>query len=116
MAQTLICDRCESSDGVCPVVVAAGSEAWTLDLCEGCKVALVTQVRELVPDGRVSRSRALRRALESGGLPQKAYYPAAEGVSMTDVRAWAKAEGIEVAETGRVAADVIAAYRDATGR
>jgi len=113
VAQALVCDRCASAVEVRPVVVAAGIEGWQLDLCSTCEGALVSEVRRLVPDARPSQSRALRRALERGGLPQKAYYAAAEGVSMSAVRAWAKANGIEVAETGRVAASVIAAYRAA---
>ena len=98
------------------VVVAAGQSAWTLDLCTVCESGLTEQVRDLVPDGQPSQSRTLRRALERGGQPQKSYYAAAEGVSMTEVRAWARANGLTVAETGRVSAEVITAYREATGR
>lgn len=115
MARALVCDRCRDAVEVRPVVVAAGQGAWTLDLCPVCERGLTEQVRALVPDGRPSRSRSLRRALEHGGQPQRAYYAAAEGVSMTDVRAWARATGISVAETGRVSAEVIAAYRKAQG-
>jgi len=115
MAQALICDRCGAADAVRAVVVAAGQSGWTLDLCPACEGALVAQVRAQVTDARPAQSKSLRRALERGGRPQKAYYAAAEGVSMTEVRAWARSEGIEVAETGRVSADVIAAYRAAHG-
>lgn len=110
-----MCDRCGNGPAR-PVVVAGGSRGWTLDLCQACETALVEQVRALVPDGRPSQSKALRRALERGGQPQRAYYAAAEGVSMTEVRAWARKNGVPVAETGRVSADVIAAYREATGQ
>ncbi|MBT8224508.1 MAG: Lsr2 family protein [Dactylosporangium sp.] len=37
-------------------------------------------------------------------------------VDPSDVRAWAKAQGLPVAARGRVSADLIARYRVATGR
>ena len=70
----------------------------------------------MVPDGRPSRSRSLLRLLERGGVPRQAAYPAAAGVSMTEVRLWALENGMDVAATGRVSADVIKAFREATGR
>jgi hypothetical protein len=115
VATALVCDRCASTIDVRHVVVAAGHSGWSLDLCPTCEGSLVQSVQVLVPDGVPSQSRTLRRALERGGQPQKAYYAAAEGVSMTEVRAWARANGVTVEKTGRVAAEVIAAYREARG-
>lgn len=115
MANALVCDRCASTIDARPVVVAAGHSGWSLDLCPTCEESLVESVRALVPDGVPSQSKALRRALERGGQPQKAFYAAAEGISMTEVRAWAQANNLTVAETGRVSAEVIAAYRKARG-
>ena len=115
MVQTFICDRCNARDDVRHVAVAAGHSGWSLDLCPSCEESLVESVRALVPDGVPSQSKSLRRALERGGQPQKAYYAAAEGISMTEVRAWAQANNLTVAETGRVSAEVIAAYRKARG-
>ena len=39
----------------------------------------------------------------------------ASSISNTEVRTWAKAQGLEVKERGRVPADVLAQYRAATG-
>lgn len=39
---------------------------------------------------------------------------AAAGISTSEIRAWAKAEGIEVKERGRVPADTVARYKAAT--
>ena len=115
VAFALVCDRCASASHVRAVVIAAGHSAWTLDLCPACESSLVASVQALIPDANPSQSRTLRRALERGGQPQKAYYAAAEGVSMTEVRAWARANGVAVENTGRVAAEVITAYREARG-
>lgn len=97
-------------------MVAAVSSAWTLDLCPECANALTREIAERVPDGRPSHSRSLNRFLERGGLPQQGAYRAAEGISMGEVRAWAHANNVEVAATGRVSAEVIRAFREATGR
>ena len=39
----------------------------------------------------------------------------ASSISNTAVRTWAKAQGLEVKERGRVRADLLARYRAATG-
>jgi hypothetical protein len=41
---------------------------------------------------------------------------AAAGISTSEVRDWAKAEGIEVKDRGRVPADIVARYHAATGK
>jgi hypothetical protein len=41
---------------------------------------------------------------------------AADGLSTTEIRDWAKANGFDIKERGRVPADVIAKFRAATGR
>ena len=39
----------------------------------------------------------------------------AGSISNTEIRAWAKAQGLELKERGRIPADVLAQYRAATG-
>ena len=66
---------------------------------------------------------ALARYIEAGrritGTPQRAgrngRKAAANGISNTEVRAWAKTQGLKVNERGRVPADVIAQYQEAAG-
>lgn len=41
---------------------------------------------------------------------------AANGLSTTEIRDWAKAQGLEVKDRGRVPADVAAKFRAATGK
>jgi hypothetical protein len=41
---------------------------------------------------------------------------AANGFSTNEVRDWAKANGVEIKDRGRVPADVVAKFRAATGR
>jgi Lsr2 len=40
----------------------------------------------------------------------------ASGLNTTEVRDWAKSQGIQIKERGRVPADVLAKYREATGK
>lgn len=49
----------------------------------------------------------------AGQPPRK---PAVNGISNSEVRSWAKAEGIEVKECGRIPVDVLARFKVATGR
>jgi hypothetical protein len=39
----------------------------------------------------------------------------ASGLNTTEVREWAKAQGIEVKDRGRVPADLVAKFKEATG-
>jgi hypothetical protein len=41
---------------------------------------------------------------------------AANGLSTTEIRDWAKANGFDIKERGRVPADVVARFRSATGK
>jgi hypothetical protein len=41
---------------------------------------------------------------------------AASGLNTTEVREWAKAQGIEIKERGRVPSEVVAKFRAATGK
>lgn len=60
---------------------------------------------------------AARRAGSSTRRPARRGRRApAGGADSTEVREWAKAQGIEVKERGRVPADLVARFRAATGR
>ena len=69
---------------------------------------------------RDALARYVRAARRAGGGTQR---PArvgrrapAGGPDSTEVREWAKAQGIEVKDRGRVPADVVARFRAATGQ
>jgi Lsr2 len=78
-------------------------------------------------DLSTEHARALRDALEryvtaarrAGGTRRPARNgtkPPAAGLNTTEVREWAKAQGIEVKDRGRVPAEVVARFRAATGK
>jgi len=60
----------------------------------------------------------VERSRKVGGTTRRAGHSGrrttAGGLNTTEVREWAKAQGIQVKERGRVPADVIAKYREAT--
>ncbi len=62
-------------------------------------------------------ARAGRRVAGSARRPGRAGRKApAGGLDATEVREWAKGQGIEVKDRGRVPADLIARFRAATGK
>jgi nucleoid-associated protein Lsr2 len=68
-------------------------------------------------DGLVRYVRAARRA--GGGARRPARggrRTAASAVDSTDVREWAKAQGIEVKDRGRIPAELVARFKAATGQ
>lgn len=60
---------------------------------------------------------AARRASGSARRPSRGpRRPSASGPSTTEVREWAKAQGIEIKDRGRVPAEVVARYKAETGK
>ncbi len=66
----------------------------------------------LAPYARAGR-KVTGAARRTGRAQGKA---AANGFSSNEVRDWAKANGVEIKERGRVPAEVVAKFRAATGR
>jgi hypothetical protein len=60
--------------------------------------------------GAARRSRATGRAVRGGRRV------AASGLDTTEVREWAREQGIEVKDRGRIPAEVVARFKEATGR
>jgi len=65
-------------------------------------------------------SRYVEAARRSGGTASRrparsARRTAASGLNTTEVREWAKAQGIEVKDRGRVPAELVVRFRAATG-
>ena len=69
---------------------------------------------------RVTMARYTGAARKAGGTSQlparKPVKAAANGLNTTEVRDWAKANGFDVKDRGRVPAKVIAKFRAATGQ
>jgi hypothetical protein len=68
---------------------------------------------------RDALSRYVQAARRAGGgarRPARGGRRAAGGVDSTEVREWAKAQGIEVKDRGRVPAKLVARFKAATGQ
>jgi len=60
--------------------------------------------------------KALARYIDAGRRPARSGRRAsASGVNTTEVREWAKAQGIEVKDRGRVPAELVVRFKAATG-
>jgi hypothetical protein len=68
---------------------------------------------------RDALSRYVQAARRTGGRarrPAQGGRRAVGGVDSTEVREWAKAQGIEVKDRGRVPAELVASFKAATGQ
>lgn len=102
---------CGDSAVTGPVTLTFGTKAWTLDLCQAHLNSIAEQIQSIGNHGQVMYSNRVLKALTEGLAPAKRPYRAAEGISMTDVRRWAKEQGIDVHDVGRISQDVIEQYK-----
>jgi uncharacterized membrane protein len=106
--QTLFIDDIDGSEAEGTVRFALDGAEYEIDLnakhAEALRKALSRYVEAARRSGGASRktARAGRRA-------------AASGLNTTEVREWAKAQGIEVKDRGRVPAELVVRFRAATG-
>jgi hypothetical protein len=105
--QTFFIDDLDGSEAEGTVHFGLDGTQYEIDLSTDHAKELRTAVARYIDAGR--KVTTTRRAGQNG---RKA---PANGISNTDVRAWAKAHGIEVKERGRIPADVIARYQAAVG-
>jgi hypothetical protein len=105
--QTFFIDDLDGSEAEGTVLFGLDGTHYEIDLSTEHAKELRTALARYIEAGRRV---AARRAGQTG---RKA---PANGVSNTEVRAWAKAQGLEVKERGRVPADVIAQYQAAAGK
>jgi len=107
--QTLFIDDLDGSEAEGAVRFGLDGTEYEIDLnaehAQALRDALARYVRPARRVGGGSRrpARAGRRA--AGG-----------GVDSTKVREWARAQGIEVQDRGRVPADLVARFKTATGQ
>jgi hypothetical protein len=107
--QTFFIDDLDGSEADGTVLFGLDGTQYEIDLSTGHAKELRTALACYVEaDRRVTG--AARRAGQNG---RKA---PANGVSNTEVRAWAKTRGLEVKERGRIPAEVIAQYQEAAGK
>jgi Lsr2 len=106
--QTFFIDDLDGSEAEGTVLFGLDGTQYEIDLSTTHAKELRTALARYIEAGRRITGTS-RRAGQAG---RKAL---ASGVSNTGVRAWAKTQGIEVKERGRVPADVIAQYQAASG-
>ncbi len=107
--QTLLVDDLDGSEAEGTVLFGLDGAQYEIDL----STAHAEELRSVL--GRYAKAgRKVAGVTRRPGRTQgKA---AANGYSTNEVRAWAKANGLEIKERGRVPADVVAKFRAATGR
>lgn len=66
--------------------------------------------------GALARFIAVGRKVPGAGPQRAGRRAAGEGADAVEVRAWARSQGIEVKDRGRVPAGIVARYREATGK
>ena len=107
--QTLFMDDLDGS-------AAEGTVRFGLDGTE-YEIDLNTEHARQLRDALAAYVRAGRRA--SGGSRRPARSGRGEpgsGLNTTEVREWAKAQGIEVKDRGRVPAELVVKFKSATGQ
>ena len=106
--QTLFIDDLDGSEADSTVRFGLDGTDYEIDLSTEHAQALRDALERYVTAAR--RAGGARRPARSG---TKA--PAA-GLNSTEVREWAKAQGLEIRDRGRVPAEVVTRFRAATGR
>jgi len=106
--QTLFIDDIDGSEAEGTVRFALDGTDYEIDLNTKHADALRKALSRYIDAARRS-SGAARRPARSGRRS------AASGLNTTEVREWAKAQGIEVKDRGRVPAELVVKFRAATG-
>jgi hypothetical protein len=107
--QTLFIDDLDGSE-------AEGTVRFALDGAE-YEIDLNAQHAQALRDALAPFVGAARRAGGSARRPARGGRRApASGLNTTEVREWAKAQGIEVKDRGRVPAELVVKFKAATGK
>lgn len=107
--QTFIIDDLDGSEADGTVRFGLDGAHYEIDLNAVHAGELRSLLGGYVKAGRKVTSAARRPARNEGKA-------AANGLNATEIRDWAKAQGIEIKERGRVPAEVVAKFRAATGK
>jgi hypothetical protein len=107
--QTLFIDDIDGSEAEGTVRFALDGAEYEIDLNAKHAEALRKALSRYVDAARRSSGTAARRPARAGRRT------AASGLNTTEVREWAKAQGIDVKDRGRVPAELVVRFRAATG-
>lgn len=106
----LVCDLHEDqTEGTETVAFALDGTSYEIDLCEQHAGELRDDLASYVGAARKAGRNSSRST--SGG--RKASSNGAGGPNLTEVREWARSNGFEVSERGRVSTKVLDAYNEA---
>jgi hypothetical protein len=106
--QTFLIDDLDGSDAEGTIRFGLDGTQYEIDLSTEHAKELRTALARYTDAGRRVPGTATRAAHNGRKAP-------ASNISNTEVRTWAKAQGLEIKERGRVSADILARYRAATG-
>ena len=106
--QTFLIDDLDGSEAEGTVLFGLDGAQYEIDLSTGHAKELRATLARYIDAGRKVTGPA-RRAGQNG------HKASASSISNTEVRTWAKAQGLEIKERGRVPAGILARYRAATG-
>jgi Lsr2 len=107
--QTLYVDDIDGSDAEGTVRFALDGTEYEIDLSAEHAQALRDAVARYVKAAR--RVGGAARRPNRGGRRASA-----SGLNTTEVREWAKAQGIEVKDRGRIPAELVVKFKSATGK
>ena len=107
--QTLFVDDIDGSEAEGTVRFVLDGTEYEIDLSAAHSSELRDSMKKYIANARKADS-TRRSARGSGGKA------AGSGIDTTAIRAWAKGQGIEIKDRGRVPANIVAQYRGATGR
>ena len=107
--QTLFIDDLDGSEAEGTVRFGLDGAGYEIDLNAGHAQALRDALARYV--GAARRAGGGTRRPSRGGRRARA-----DGVDSTEVREWAKAQGIEVKDRGRVPAELMVKFKAATGQ
>lgn len=106
--QTLFIDDLDGGEAEGTVSFALDGAHYEIDLSE----AHARELRAIL----VRYVGAGRKVTGAAGRPARRRGRAVDGHSTTEIRGWAKANGFEVKERGRIPAEVVAGFQAATGQ
>ena len=101
--QTLLIDDIDGGAAEGTVRFGLDGTSYEIDLSVAHQAELRGALARFIAAGRKAPGAGPRRA--AGG-----------GASAPEVRAWARSQGIEVKDRGRIPAGIVARYREATGK
>jgi len=107
--QTLFIDDIDGTEAEGTVRFGLDGTEYEIDLNEAHSTELRKSLEAYITNAR--KAGGARRSTR--GSDRKA---AGNGIDTTAIRAWAKGQGIEIKDRGRVPASIVAQYRGVTGR